>query len=341
MRKYAWRGLIIFVILEITLRIIVDPLYYYSADAYTPDKTGYNLKRLYFPEKTDKIDFLFVGESQMAAAIDVNEIAKRYKSCVAINAGKGYSTGAVHYWALKKLIPDNPDIIKNSKIIIDVNTGMKYLNRFEKEEFRIYEGYSHFLLPYLNNRLLYNFVRYSDSKPVAKIKLVLLYSSSCYRTLPFISSKLHELVSRKINTNTLAATGGIRTDKSSIEKARQLLIETVRINLEKQNQQIPITDQDIDNSMLSKINDLIVSGGGKLVLLDMPLHSFQRAEYETSLSTKNRETLTIWAKKRNISIINVDNFRYSDSDFPDYWHLASNRSEEFTYEFLNKLELLK
>lgn len=337
MRKHALQGLILFIFIEILFRIILDPLYFYSSDAYTIDKTGYNFKRLYFPESTSHIDYLFVGESQMAAAINVTEITDRNRSYVAVNAGKGYTTGAVHYWALKKLITENPGIINNSKIILDLNTGMKYLENFKKEEFKIYEGYSHFLLPYLNSRLLLDFVINSDSKLITKFKLVLLYSSSTYRALPFISSKLHEFISGKLNDNTLADVGGIRTDISSIEKARQLLIETVSENIEKQKYQNPVTFSDINKSMISNIYELLKSGGGHLVFLDMPLHSFQRAEYETDLQIKNKKIFSEWATQRGIEIICVDDFNYSDDDFPDYWHLASNRSSEFTNKFFDKL----
>lgn len=340
MKKHAWQGLMIFILFEIIFRIILDPLYFYSADAYTIDKTGYNFKRLYFPENTSHIDYLFVGESQMAAAISVTELTDFDRSVVAVNAGKGYTTGAVHYWAIRKLIQDNPGIIKNSKIIIDFNTAMKYLENFKKEEFKIYEGYSHFILPYINTRILFDFVKNSDCNSITKMKLVLLYSSSMYRSLPFISAKLHEFISGKLNDNTLADAGGIRTDKSSIEKARQLLVETVKDNIEKQKSQNPITISDINNSMISNINELINAGGGHLVFLDMPLHSFQRTEYDTDLQIKNKETFLEWATQKDIKIISVDDFDYSDDDFPDYWHLASNRSAEFTNKFFDKLNLI-
>jgi hypothetical protein len=217
---------------------------------------------------------------------------------------------------------------------------MKYLEDFKTEKFKIYEGYSHFLLPYLNTRILLDFLKYSDCEPATKIRLVFLYSSSIYRSLPFISAKLHEFISVKVNSTTLSDVGGIRTDLSSIEKARDLLIKTVKENIEKQHDQIPITDKDIDNSMISKMYDLIEREGGNLILLDIPLHSFQRVEYDTELQVKNKVTFSAWATQKGIEIITVDDFIYSDDDFPDYWHLASNRSAEFTQKTFKKLNLL-
>jgi hypothetical protein len=339
MRNYILIGLLVFLSLEIVFSIIVNPLYDYQVNSYTIDKRGYSIKRLYFPDKIDNIEYLFIGSSRMAAAIDINEIIRRTSdTIVVVNAGKGYLTGSVHYWALKKMIANNPKILNNSKVIVEIAGGMNFTEDFTKEKFEIYDGYPHFFLPHMNFHLFIDFLKYSKCKPSTKLQLVGLYCSSLYRTLPFIRDKLKEKLIPIKGSEKLADEGGIKTDLKSIEHARQLMIEYAKEELEQQKYLTPLNEQDLDKSVLAAIHKLIVDNGGQLILLEFPIHSVEMAIYTTELNKKNKKTFYNWTKNRSIPIITVNDFIYSDIDFPDYGHLASDRRVEFTNKVFDKIQ---
>jgi hypothetical protein len=341
MRKYAWKGLLIFIIVEIVFRFVIDPVYFYYINSYTIDKTKFTFKQAYFPKDKDHIDYLFIGESRTDAAINITEINRRNSTLVAVNAGRGYSTGAVHYWALKKMIRNNPNILKNSNVVIEVAGGVNYTENFEKTKYTLRDDFVHLILPHLDFSLLKDFIKFSDCKSGSKLRLVLLYSSSLYRTLPFVKNKLHEMIAKLDHNSSLKGGVGTKAGNLSVEEARQLLIKISTNDIVHQKQETPLTEKELDYSMLSRINDLVVRNGGKLFLYEMPVHSIQRAVFETDLSMQNKETFASWAKHNYISIIYIEDFKYSDKDFPDYWHLAQNRSTEFTTKLFDKLKMLE
>jgi hypothetical protein len=337
MTKFIWKGLLILILLEIVCRILVDPAYYYQINSYTKNVDGFNFRQVYFPKKIEKYDYLFIGSSKMISSIDVSEIEKISDTIVAINAGRGYSYHAFHYWALKKMIKGNHSILKNAKVIIELNGGMNFTENFEKEKFVLNENQPYMYVPYLNFRLLMDFIKFSDCKPLLKIKLVMLKSISIVRSAPFLFENFQRIGNQYKNSEDLAQGGGLKRDAESVNMIRNMAIVGAKTNIEEQKYLTPFTEDDLDSSIMSKLKDLIVNNGGRIIFLDMPQHSSQTAMYNTPLNIQNRETFRLWAEKNNFKIIYPDNFVFDDNDFPDYFHLSGKRMAEFTTMVMNKI----
>jgi hypothetical protein len=340
MRKLVWKRLILFILIEITFRIVVDPAFTYQVNSYTKNLEGINLRDIYFPAKISHYDYLFIGDSKFATSIDVSEISNLNDSIVAINAGRGYANGVFHYWALKKTLNKNPLILKNSIVFIELKGGINYTENFEKEEFTFNENQVYLYIPHLTLSLLHNFMKYSNCKYSLKLKLLASYSCSLFRGVPFIFDNLKRLGTKYKNSKDFADAGGLKTDQESILKIRKMAIESAKIEIEQQKDQIPLTQDDMRNSTMSKMKDLIIKSGGRLVLLNLPQHSSQEAIYKTGLNLKNAGTFRIWAEKNNIPILNIDDFSYDDNDFPDCYHLSMKRKKEYTNKLIEKIRLI-
>jgi hypothetical protein len=310
-------------------------------NTYIINRTHFSFREAYFPSKYDHIDYLFIGESRFPAAVDVSLINSSQEGVLAVNAARGYIYGGVHYWALTKFVQKYPGILNNSTVIIDNGGGMEFTRPFEQAKFHINEDNPHLFLPHLNFSLLIDYLKHSDNKLKTKIKLSALYSCALYRGIPLINSTAHRLFAKYASGNELTEEGGIKTEKKSILAAQQLLIKIAGEQIANQKYQSPFSEQDLDKSLMAAFRDLITSNGGRLVLLNMPLHSLQQAVYDTDLSRKNRETFARWAESRDIPIITVTDFKYYDGDFPDYWHLGRNRRAEYTEKVYGLLQTLK
>jgi len=342
MRKYIYQGFLIFICLEIVTRILIDPLYYYLVDSYTIDKSGYNVHRLYFPEKTEQIDYLFIGSSRMPASIDINEFTRKKDSIVVVNAGKGFSTGSVHYLALTRLVENNPDILTNARVIIETEGGMNFTENFEKGRYKMDEYSLILLLPHLTLRSFIDFIRYSECELSLKIQLTKLYCSALYRNIPFIIDKAREkLYKADHEVELIAAEGGIKTDAESIEQSRQIVIGYANQRIEDEKNLSPFSEQDMNNSVMAAIHELISENGGRIILLDMPLHSVQDAVFTNEYNSQNKETFHNWTKKNNIPLVALEDFNYSDDDFPDFGHLGIHRRIEFTNKVMEKLKKIE
>jgi len=109
-----------------------------------------------------------------------------------------------------------------------------------------------------------------------------------------------------------------------------------KINIENQKNAPILTEQYIDNTFIAYFNRLIQDNGGRLYLVEMPLHSIQKKVFTTEKEKNNKRVFELWAKKNNITILHIAEFHYSDSDFPDYWHLSKYRRDEFSKLLFNE-----
>jgi hypothetical protein len=337
MRIFFWKGLLILISLELVSRIVVDPAFYYQVNTYTKNVEGFNFKQVYFPKKINHYNYLFIGSSKTISSIDVSEIERLNDTVVAINAGKGYSYFAFHYWALKRTLEKNPQILMNSKVIVELNGGINFTENFEKVKFTLNDNQPYMYIPHLNFGLLKDFIKYSDCRPSLKIKLMALYSCSLLRAAPFLFENLQRIGNQYKYTEDLAEGGGLKTDQESITMIRNMAIEGAKTNMEQQKFQNPLTEEDMNNSIMSKLKDLVINNGGQLIFLDMPQHSSQKAMYTTGLNLKNKEVFSLWAQKNGIKYLNTDDFSYNDDDFPDYFHINRNRMAEYTQIVFKKI----
>ena len=122
----------------------------------------------------------------------------------------------------------------------------------------------------------------------------------------------------------LAARGGIKRDRKTVERARARIQRGVRELLANQ---VPIRDW--DKTVLRTLADVVQQNGGRLVFFEIPQSSVLSALSQTDIRRQDRAIFRDWAARRGIPILKPD-FTAVDEDFPDLLHLSASRSPAFT-----------
>jgi hypothetical protein len=347
-RKFICRILFfivfVFLLLEVTCRILIDPLYFGKLDIFNLERK--HVFDSYFASETKHVDYLFIGSSRVAASINPHIFMSMDSNSIAVNTGRGYYTSAIHYQALKKRIAKYPDFIRGSKVLIELPGSSIFTESFKDNQYRVWEPIvktdkpmPHLLLPYLNRRDFMDFFLLSPNGISVKMDMTLLFFFSSYRCAPFIKEMLKSHITFSLNNqneDSIASEGGIRNDLISL--AKQKAIDIAKIDIENQEITPPLFEQSIDRGFIAYFNNLITSNGGKLYLFEMPMHSIQKKVFNTEKEKNNFTVFNTWAKKHDIKILRNNKFEYSDSDFPDYWHLGKNRRDEFSFLLFNEIK---
>jgi hypothetical protein len=313
------------IVAEIGCRIIIDPIYFKKMNLYSQVK------------EKDTIDYIFIGSSRTAGSI-VPEVFAVNDHEISINAGRGYSTGQTHYRALRYLIRRNPDVLKGCAVFLEAPSGMCYT---ETGEEWIYEDNSQLLIPYLNRNDLHEFLREAKAPVMLKIDVILLYYFASWRDCFFIREKLDTKIKyhlgkldmiygekdpNKSVESDLKALGGIKQDSVSVMAVRKFAYDVVLSDIKNQ---VLLSQQDLDNSMLARITSLVSNAGGKVYLFDPPLSTVINRIFETDIAVRNKKTFDQWINKKGIPVIKAP-FNFTDEDFPDLFHLKASRAEEYT-----------
>lgn len=352
LKKILVISLIVIVFLEVFNRIFVDPLYFYKLNTFSKKYDDINSMRekielIYTRKDLQKTDYLFIGTSRVPASINPNIFEKLDKNSTAIVAGRGYATAAILYQGLKKSIEQNPEYINNAKVIIEYPGSDVYIEDFKETQYDVYEPervagkpMPHLLIPYLDFNDLIQYMKISNNSTNVKIKMVLLYVSSTYRSVPFIKEYIKKLDTplKSNSKNLMTSEGGIRND--NIEFAIENAKKYAEIHKLKMNTSDLLSFSQLNKSMLAQFNKLTVEHGGKLYLYKVPLHSIHANVYNSEKALKNKKLFENWLLENDITILKAEKFSYTDSDFPDVWHLSSELRDEFSkilYEEFGKM----
>ena len=326
--------LVTFVITESLSRLCIDGYYFKAIDTHQ------------ITSKPQQPDYLFIGSSRVAAAISPTIITQTRPNSLAINAGRGYTTGGIHYQAIKQHLKLNKHYLKNTKVFLELPGYSVYDTNFNTSKFRFFENkgeesMSHLILPYIDHRSLIELLKESTNSKSAKFNLVMQYCFSSYRTLPFIKEQINRRLQKwltKPKKETLTATGGIKNNAHKVAKQKALRIANKQLKDSLQGS--ILSHKKLDKSMLFELNKLITSHGGQLYLFKMPLHSIQNKINLTNRNKKNAIIFNHWLKTNKIPLINPNHFKFSDIDFPDMWHLSMSKRTEFTAQILEELNTL-
>lgn len=352
--KFGILFLIFFICFEAISRLFINPIYFHFTNTYNI-KQHINIfdpliNRDKLINQKKHVDYLFIGNSRVPATINPNLIMEKAKDKIAIVAGRGYMTPGVHYQALKNRLSNYPNYLKDSYVFIAYNGSGVYTSKFKDDKLKVYEipteskSMPYLLIPHLTFKSLFIFLKESKNSLKVKIKTVLLYTISCYRTSAFIKENFYKLNNNLIFTKKspeLVSEGGIRNDK--IKAIRQKAINVAQSKKKTLAKAPLITFADLDNSSLFEFHKLIVENGGKLFLYKMPLHSAQQNVHSSIQGVRNKKIFNDWLLSKNIQVIYNDKFKYEDKDFPDVTHLNKNRRDEFTkllYDKIIKMQLL-
>ncbi|MBN1598295.1 MAG: hypothetical protein JW894_08370 [Bacteroidales bacterium] len=333
LQKFLIRFLLYFVltlvILEISCRIFVDDNYFSRLNIYSD------------VENSDTISYIFIGSSRTAVSI-VTEVFTKTPDKIAINAGRGYGTMQMQYRALEHLLKRNPDALKNCTVFIEAPMG---ICNTENGKDWVEDNNPHLLIPYINKKVLYEFLRTANESFNMKLNVILLYYFASWRDCFFIREVADVWINyqfekyenifltknnRGNNNADMLAKGGVKLDPISVKIARKVARNIVPVKI---NEQTPLQLEDMKSSMLYKINRLVTEAGGQICLFDTPVSSVIREIYVTDIAKNNIKVFSQWIEMNYIPLIRAS-FSSVDEDFPDLFHLRASRAEEYTDSLL-------
>jgi hypothetical protein len=341
MKKFIRKILLSTLVIELISRVFIDPFYFNNIDTFSLKNNKQSLISVYSRKTTTHVDYLFLGSSRVAAAIDPAVFMKKNPGKIAIVAGRGYSTPGIQFQALNKRISEYPNYLKGANVLLEYPGPDIFTKQFDDDKWKVYEpmiagekAMPHLLLPYIGLKDLFYYLSESKNSFPVKLDLTLLYFISCYRTFSYIKEKVpgkilsNELIFGKSKQRKYIESGGIRND--NIILARQKAKEVAILEKQKIENNPLYTFNELNKSSLSVINNLIINHGGKLFLYKMPLSSVITNIYKSDQAKANIIVFEDWLRANNIEIINNEKFKYDDSDFPDLWHLRPERRAEFS-----------
>ena len=337
---------VVFFILELLFRVVCDPFYFYYIDSYS-QKTD-NFRDIFTKKPTEHVDYLFIGSSRVTATINPSVFMREDSGKIAIVAGRGFSTAGTHYLSLKHRLSKYPDYLKNATVFIEypgvgnVPSASYFVNKKSSVVYKTYSDevpdkiMAHFSLADMNLALLKDFLMNADNPLSAKMTMAGLFFSSTYRNSALVKEKIIKLDTpffQKESTN-LTTEGGIRTDQ--IDFVIQQALDTIAPGALDRELSHLLTVENLNKSALASLIELIVQNGGNPILYHVPVHSLGPITDKRILN--GIKILEQWVDAQKITVIENDKFTYSNSDFPDIFHLSINRRDEFSYLLFQKFQ---
>jgi hypothetical protein len=292
---------------------------------------------------TKHVDYLFIGSSRVPSTINPKLFMEEDKGKIAVVAGRGYMPSGLHYLALKNKISKHPDYIKNANVFLEYPGASIYTESYDDVKFKVYEpivktdkAMPNLIIPHLTLNSFFSFLAESQNSLSVKLETSLLFISSFYRTSAQIKEDFEKRnipIFYNENGNKLATEGGIRNDNFVF--AQNKAIEVAKIEKKQIEDGELLSFKTLNSSVLAKLSDLIHESGGILYLYKMPLHSIQNQVYVSAKAHKNNKIFEEWLASKNIKVIYINDFKYNDVDFPDFWHLSIDRRDEFSKKLYN------
>jgi hypothetical protein len=297
--------------------------------------------------RASSIDFLFIGSSRVAAAVDADLFAEEVGRSLgrpvrAVNMGTGFSTLAEHELALRQLAQDHPASMQGCVVMIEapggIPDGLSFGHtRWDEPWSQLGEairlapllhpgdvpalwrsGFDlsdkiHFSLRALGN----------GSTLIAHHELIATtFFDVCNA---YASSLLLRDRKPRAEAADLASDGGIRGDRESIERARRHAEELAPQWAEDRRVIGPSWDDRVIGSIVRRVHAI----GGRVVFFETPLHSIQAKVLKSDLRQADRRAFREQARRWGVPLVELS-VDYPDDAFPDIWHLARSRALEFT-----------
>ena len=334
--KLQWVAipLIIMVTLEYALRKsdINAPLWYSRADVIA---------------SRAKIDFLFIGSSKMAAA--VNEEIFDYlisahfgRRILSLNLGQAYSSAQMHYLGLRNLMQKYPTSFDHVTLFIEARADFPYSLFHTNWKSKWFRKQPQLLVPLLRQPDLVPFWKTRDTTINEKVYITLKYLMARSTIIGFrerirkkieqdgqkfcarIGRLLFRLPFSPEMQSKIRPSGGIKDNPKDLENTKEIALKYYAALSEHKK----ILDR-WDKSVLADIVRLIKRQGGKVIFLNLPAHSAELNAYRTPTHETNKVIIKEHLKKWGAAILTPD-FAYTDDDIPDYFHLGISRNAEFS-----------
>ncbi len=298
--------------------------------------------------QTGPVDFVFIGSSRVASAIDENAFADVMAAYVGhpvrvLNLGRGDSTAAEQALGLRALDQSMPRSARKYVLFIEAPGGLPdpLMQGTWKDPW---------VFPAAKG-LIVRMLRGQDIGPMwsshmgfgTKLQLsvewllqrsdLVTYKDGWHdiiinksttelsRGLGKVDPSLNDTSSQPAN---LRSAGGIRTDPAGVELAREEAIATKNQDLSTQT-----AWGNWDGQIIADIVRRHEAEGGQVVFYDMPLSSYFQRTYATTTRAGDRAVFTKWEDQIGTPHVHP-HFATSDADFPDLWHMSASLAPVFT-----------
>ena len=284
------------------------------------------------------LDALFIGNSRVGAAIDADAFDEQVsaltgKAHSSINVGMGFTTLVEHYLALRNLKQDYPDVFKGTTVFIAAPDSIPNYDGIS--ECWYYDQTPHFLLMHMKASDIPQFLR-SNCTYTEKVDLLRLYLFKGSATLVYrewLNRQFWKKIENQADTFTASKTsetqidldtsGGVRADSAGVAmvyNAQMAQLDTVS------TKQVPAYEA----TLLAAIKEMVHTGGGRVVLYELPISTISRKILSKEVSQEDRSRFTSALNHAGYTWVFAPEFEYSDEDFPDASHLRASRKAEFS-----------
>ena len=273
---------------------------------------------------------LMIGTSRVAASIRTEDFDKEVSTALgspfrSLNLGMGFTNMAEYYFALRAIRDQKPEALQGATILIEVPRGLPEYMTWD-DDWIVSDG-TEPLARYLRPADLPEFLARSKTPFVNKTTIVARvlfgYREGYSRIRGSVFRNLKNKLDPEEKTD-LSDVGGIRTDSAGIRTVRAAAIEVANKAIEDTTPWVGY-----GSTILKQVIDLVRESGGTVYLFDMPISETQAAPRLTPQRLREKALFEAEARSWGIPILQTG-FQSTDADYPDYWHLSSKRSGEFS-----------
>ena len=291
---------------------------------------------------TADVDVLFVGSSRVAAAVRPRVFQEAYtertgESIHVLNAGQGYSTAAIHYYGLTRLLREHPERFEGATVIVEARNGLPSQETWN--DAWTHRELPNLLGPYLAISDVPAFIWLSDNEGSAKATVTAGTALMSVRLWKFLRGHIQSVPDRiaervgaafsedthvqAVSTVDLSSAGGIRTDSAGVAFTR----EQARINAGIPPVHVPM--EDWSETVWADLYDEVRAAGGRMIFFNVKMSTLDLSSYEGPSFEESRDSFNRWAEANGVDIIEAE-IRFPDTDYPDYFHLGYSLSDPYT-----------
>lgn len=290
-------------------------------------------------------DFIFVGNSTIAAAIDADEFAQLIKKndplkAGAVNMGQGYSTPVEYIYGFKKVLEKNPHALEGVDIFIGAPGGIPAFDGWSDDWMN--PAFPNLLSNYIDADGLRKYFETVNVPLSEKAMLLGAYFSTLVSYWPQIQASLPITMDRFIdaifpseNSSTLdlSSDGGIANNTAQVKLVRERAKQEAERSM---SGQIPI---DWDKTVMRDLVSFLQAHGARVFFINIPQSPVMMRPMQTETRKADIKSFRKISKKWNTMLIS-SNFYLQDEDFPDLLHLRKSFQKEYT-SFIANVFLVK
>ncbi|MFH0922114.1 MAG: hypothetical protein V1913_17355 [Fibrobacterota bacterium] len=297
--------------------------------------------------KTATADYVFIGSSRTAAAVDKDRFTNRImissgKQCRIDNFGRGKCTIVEHYFGIKRILESNPDYLRGAVVFVelpggypgeaigglpgilawsdpwaDISGGVWLISLYLRSD-EIYRMWRISSASISDNVLITAASYLQGINGVAMIRAVIAY---------YGESVLNRFLLKAFGRgqpSSLTSDGGIRTDETGVRIVRDMARAAAKFNIDSQR-----VFNKWNEAVLPDFITLVRNAGASVCFYDVPLSSSFRKMLETPLMCKEKTRFADRYRSWGVPFVQTG-FNPADAAFPDLYHLSKAVAPIFT-----------